>query len=235
MLEPPCAALPASTFPQRWLLAYLLLYVAPFPLNYIPGLDMLVAVPGVAWQAVVTWVGAVVFAVEAVPRATGSGDTMFDYVQLVCLAVIAIPLAAAWPARLGRGVAWDRLLDRTRAYLRLYLGCYLLVYGLCKAIPTQFPPPGPDRLIVPYGDSSPMGLLWTFMGQSPAYVADGRRPRRRLQRLERRPLPGGGRRVQRQGRPLDPRLRPALVQPDRAPLLRRAGPVTPGCGRSVPR
>jgi len=28
---------------------------------------------------------------------------------------------------------------------------------------------GPDRMMQPYGDSSPMGLLWTFMGASPGY------------------------------------------------------------------
>ncbi|WAS97366.1 hypothetical protein [Nannocystis punicea] len=170
MTESASAPFPSATLLQRWLLAYLLLYAAPFPLNFVPGLDMVLAIPGAAWQAVVTWVGAVVFDVEAIPRRTGSGDTMFDYVQLFCLAAVAVPAALLWPRSLRAGVDWDRLLDRARAYLRLYLGCYLLVYGLCKAIPTQFPPPGPDRLVVPYGDSSPMGLLWTFMGASPAYV-----------------------------------------------------------------
>jgi hypothetical protein len=39
-----------------------------------------------------------------------------------------------------------------------------------KLIPLQFGEPGVWRLIEPYGESSPMGLLWTFMGHSPAYV-----------------------------------------------------------------
>src|SRR5258708_21145416 len=43
-------------------------------------------------------------------------------------------------------------------------------YGWHKIMPVQFPPPGPDRLLVAYGDSSPMGLLWTFMGASKPYV-----------------------------------------------------------------
>lgn len=37
-------------------------------------------------------------------------------------------------------------------------------------IPTQFPTPTADKLMQPYGESSPMGILWTFMGSSTAYT-----------------------------------------------------------------
>jgi hypothetical protein len=40
------------------------------------------------------------------------------------------------------------------------------VYGASKIIPLQMPAPSLARLIEPYGDSSPMGLLWTFVGAS---------------------------------------------------------------------
>lgn len=169
MTEPPSVTLSSPTVVARWLLAYLALYIAPFPLNFVPGLDALTELAAIPWQTLVTWIGAVVFGVEAVPRHTGSGDTMFNYVQMACMAALAVPLALAWPASARTPIAWDRLLDRAGALLRMYLGCFLLIYGLGKAIPAQFPAVGPDRLIVPYGDSSPMGLLWTFMGASPAY------------------------------------------------------------------
>jgi hypothetical protein len=48
----------------------------------------------------------------------------------------------------------------------------MIVYAVSK-FPTefsQFPPPGVERLLQPYGESSPMGLLWTFMGASKAYT-----------------------------------------------------------------
>ena len=38
-----------------------------------------------------------------------------------------------------------------------------------KVIKSQFPSPSLDRLIQPFGDASPMGLLWTFMGASESY------------------------------------------------------------------
>jgi hypothetical protein len=38
-----------------------------------------------------------------------------------------------------------------------------------KLVPAQMPPPALDRLVQPFGDASPMGLAWTFIGASPAY------------------------------------------------------------------
>jgi hypothetical protein len=46
----------------------------------------------------------------------------------------------------------------------------MIGYGAAKVISSQFPPPTLDRLMQPYGDSSPMGLLWTFMGASEPYT-----------------------------------------------------------------
>ena len=43
-------------------------------------------------------------------------------------------------------------------------------YGFAKVIPSQFTTPGLGRLLTPYGDSSPMGLVWTFMGFSPVFT-----------------------------------------------------------------
>jgi hypothetical protein len=45
----------------------------------------------------------------------------------------------------------------------------MISYGLAKVIPSQFPPPRLDRLVETYGASSPMGILWAFMGTSVAY------------------------------------------------------------------
>jgi hypothetical protein len=42
-------------------------------------------------------------------------------------------------------------------------------YGLVKVLKLQFPFPKVYRLYQPFGEASPMGLLWTFMGYSTAY------------------------------------------------------------------
>jgi uncharacterized membrane protein YphA (DoxX/SURF4 family) len=100
---------------------------------------------------------------------TGSGDTTLDYIQVFCFALIALTGAIVWT-----------LLDRSRpnylilyAYLRLIvritLAITLINYGFAKIFPLQFSPPHLTQLVETYGDSSPMGLLWTFMGASDAY------------------------------------------------------------------
>jgi hypothetical protein len=45
----------------------------------------------------------------------------------------------------------------------------MIVYGLSKVIPMQMPAPRLFTLQQPVGDLTPMRLLWTFMGASPAY------------------------------------------------------------------
>jgi hypothetical protein len=45
----------------------------------------------------------------------------------------------------------------------------MFAYGTVKVIKAQFPDPGLDRLLEPFGQASPMGLLWTFMGASQPY------------------------------------------------------------------
>src|SRR5260370_30935647 len=45
----------------------------------------------------------------------------------------------------------------------------MIGYGTHTVFKLQFPFPSLARLMEPYGDSSPMALLWTFMGYSTAY------------------------------------------------------------------
>lgn len=45
----------------------------------------------------------------------------------------------------------------------------LINYGLVKIVKLQFPYPSFGRLLQGYGDSSPMGIAWTFLGFSKGY------------------------------------------------------------------
>src|SRR5262249_27932065 len=84
-------------------------------------------------------------------------------------ASLAVLLAVAWTAvRRGRPVA-PRTLDLVTVYVRYYLATIMLVYGLDKMLLLQFGEPGPARLMVTYGESSPFGLLWTSMGAAKPY------------------------------------------------------------------
>lgn len=55
------------------------------------------------------------------------------------------------------------------AAVRFYVGLMLIQYGIAKFWGGQFPAPDVVRLGQSYGDSSPMGLAWTFFGFSDGY------------------------------------------------------------------
>lgn len=46
----------------------------------------------------------------------------------------------------------------------------MIGYGAIKVIPAQFSPPRLHHLLAPLGHTSPMGMLWKFMGLSSAYT-----------------------------------------------------------------
>ncbi|MDH3224913.1 MAG: hypothetical protein OEO23_14425 [Gemmatimonadota bacterium] len=170
-------------------MTYVLVYMAPFPLTLlgylgrIPGVE---SVPGlmaaVGWvislhgqvmTPLVAWFADSVFGVEATLEFTGSGDRTFNYVDLVVDFLLALLISVAWTVRARNRRVGPRIRDGSWTLARFYLGTTLLTYGWIKVFPLQFALPGPDRLLQPYGDSSPMGLAWTFLGASAGYQIFG--------------------------------------------------------------
>ncbi|HKS24059.1 MAG TPA: hypothetical protein VJZ76_14745 [Thermoanaerobaculia bacterium] len=152
----------------RFAAVYLFLYLFPFPFSAIPGLDKLFAWWDNAWEVIVKWTGLRVFGVTITVLPNGSGDTTFNYVQVFCLVVIAALATLVWTL-FDRRTEYVALHHWLRVYVRFYLATAMFGYGAVKVLQSQFPAPSLDRLIQPFGDASPMGLLWTFMGASAAY------------------------------------------------------------------
>jgi len=123
----------------------------------------------------VPWIGKHILhlTAPAASHPTGSGDTLFDWVLVFSIASIAVIAATVW-SLLDRKRKEYRCMDR---WLRVYVGYgaafTMITYGMAKVIMLQFRPPALARLIEPYGDFSPMGVLWTFMGSSRAYTFFG--------------------------------------------------------------
>jgi hypothetical protein len=183
----------------RFALVYLVLYIFPFPFNTLDTLVIQLGeiITGEAhdfsqpsplteyltkpyaefMDDAVLWTGREVFGVEIEYRQAGSGDTTWNYVQLFDFAVLAAGVALLWSlaswgwaqvrGRPGRG--YPRLHEWLRVYVRFYLAQMMVVYGGVKVIKLQFPDPRPDTLLHSFGESSPMHLLWTFMGASDGY------------------------------------------------------------------
>lgn len=171
---PPQFRARVASFGQRWCVAYALLYVVPFPfdnfpLDHLPGMSAGLDALRLPWNALVAWIGSTLQGTPLDVRSYPGTDNVQNYIGAACLVALAAVLAAAWPFVTGARELSSRALDRSRAYAALYLGAQLLVYGWGKLIPAQMPEPGPDRLIIPVGDMSPTGVLWTFMGVSAGY------------------------------------------------------------------
>jgi hypothetical protein len=154
----------------RFAFAYLVLYNLPFPLEHIPYVDALVYKPYADfWGFVVPAVAEQAFGADASILPNGSGDTTYNYVQVFCYLVLALFVTAIWTFLDRRRANYARLHEWLRVYVRFALALTMIGYGAVKVIPTQFPSPSLDRLLQPFGDASPMGILWTFMGASVAY------------------------------------------------------------------
>ena len=155
----------------RFLFSYLVLYNLPFPLDRIPVYgEVLDQSYMEIWKAVAPWVGEHVLGIEVRPRLSGSGDTTYSYVLLFCYLILALAATAVWTLLDSRRANYARLHEGLRVYVRFALAATMIVYGAYKVIPEQFGTPFPSKLVQPIGESSPMGLLWTFMGASIPYV-----------------------------------------------------------------
>lgn len=99
----------------------------------------------------------------------GSGDRMFDWLLVFCLLVIAVIATAVWSYVDRKRESYATLAKWFRVFLRFALAGQLISYGLVKAVPLQMPYPYLGKLVEPFGDFSPMGVLWSSIGASPAY------------------------------------------------------------------
>lgn len=162
-------------FAFRFTFAYWLLYSLPSPIgSVIPyyGYRLTAYFKGLEDQ-VVRWAAPNLLGIERELIApNGSGDTTFAYVRVFLCFGIALAVAAIWSLADRRRSDYSWLKDLLRSYLRYVLAFTMLGYGLAKlgGMMNQFPEPEVNRLMQPYGDSSPMGLLWTFMGASRPYT-----------------------------------------------------------------
>jgi hypothetical protein len=163
---------PVKRFLLRFGFVYFLLLMMPFVVSVLPFGRPVVRPYEALWESVGTSVGRQVFGVEVqILEINGSGDTTYDYVRTFCHLVLAVLLGLLWTVLDRKRSRDPRLYEWFRVFLRLSLAMAMIVYGTVKLIPTQFGPIPLYRLLQPFGETSPMGLLWGFMAVSPAYTA----------------------------------------------------------------
>jgi hypothetical protein len=137
----------------------------------IPNVD----IPDIAslWplKPLIFWTAAHVLQIHQtlINSGSGSGDKLFDWTMCFCFLVIAAVATIIWSVLDRRRPRYDGLSKWFRLFVRFALVGQMLTYGFAKVLPLQMPFPFLDTLIEPYGNFSPMGVLWSFIGASPAY------------------------------------------------------------------
>lgn len=114
------------------------------------------------------WLGAHVFDVPTDYRVTGSGDTAAQWVSMVSWLLVAVIATAVWSLLDRRRADYRRLYEWFRLLLRVSLISALLLYGMVKVLPTQMSF-NLGRLVEPFGELSPMGVLWAQTSVSEPY------------------------------------------------------------------
>lgn len=156
----------------RFFFVFFTLFIFPFPLNYIPHVGDFFNWYSDIWTPLVNWIGRVFFDLNEELNVVnnGSGDHLYDYLQSLSFLMIAFLITIFWS-----------LIDRRRSnyitfqkwfvmILTYYLASILFIYGISKVFYMQFSRPGITRLLETYGNSSPMRIMWTFMGASEFYT-----------------------------------------------------------------
>ena len=155
----------------RFLFSYFVLYLLPFPLGQLPFIGIIARPWGQLDRWLSLWTETYLFGLDQpipiVP--SGSGDTMAQWASQVNWLLIALGATLVWTLLDRRRTQYARLSEWLRTYVRFGLASIMFSYGFAKIIPTQMPAPQLERLVEPWGEFSPMGVLWSFMGYSSVY------------------------------------------------------------------
>ncbi|HJQ21233.1 MAG TPA: hypothetical protein VJ867_12865, partial [Gemmatimonadaceae bacterium] len=135
----------------------------------IPKLDVPVLAEHAPVRPVVLWVGHHLLGVQPTVHPTGSGDTLFDWTSAFTFLLLATLGTVIWSLARRHAAPYPRLHKWFRLFLRVALGTTMLSYGFAKVYPLQMPTVFLPRLLEPYGDFSPMGVIWYSIGAAPGY------------------------------------------------------------------
>ena len=188
-MQTPIATASMWTLPQkilfRFAFCFILLWTLPFPLGFIPYFDKLESmVPWLvnaynsftgfiwnSWQQLSEFVAASIlnYKEPLYTGPSGSGDRTTIFLMFFSMITIAAVATLIWSVLDRKRPNYNTFYYWTRVLLRYLLACVMLGYGFAKVFHLQMPFPFLSQLTMQFGDKSPMGLAWSFMGYSPAF------------------------------------------------------------------
>ena len=124
------------------------------------------------------WIGTTFFGLKPSDlnlRWGGATDVPLFYIHVLVLLLCSALIAIAWSLLDRRRLEYQSLHAWMRLLVRYSLAANLFVYGFAKVFVGQMAPASMfvERLVERFGDMSPAGLLWAFVGYSPAYQIFG--------------------------------------------------------------
>ncbi len=155
----------------RFIFLLFMLFIVFFNNGAFPLFSLVIHYPTVLLNKLLIWISDNILHLgyELVTQPNGSGDTSYNYVLLLFILIISFLGCIIWSVLDSKQLNYQKLYYWLTLAVRLYLGLMLINYGMVKVIKLQFPFPSLNRLSSTYGESSPMGLAWTFLGFSTGY------------------------------------------------------------------
>jgi len=140
----------------------------PTPLNLTSLLPLATFWP---MRQIVFWTAAHIFRIAhpLVYLDFDSGDRTFDWITTFCLLVLAVFATVIWSVFDRRRKNYGSLDKWFRLFIRFAIAGELFTYGIAKVVPLQMPFPFLTRFVEPFGNFTPLGVLWNSIGASPTY------------------------------------------------------------------
>jgi len=174
-MQPPLAAGPVWTLPQkilfRFLFVYFILYCFPFPLDAFeftqpvtkPFYDLL--------EFSILKTGRLFFGIEValIKPFEKSWDDTANYVFIFSILLLALLIVLIWSLADRRSINYEKLNQLLLLYLRLYLAFIMFSYGFHKLYPLQATLPV-STLELRHGMQTPSDSFWHFLGYSKPFI-----------------------------------------------------------------
>jgi len=155
----------------RFFLIFFLLYIFFNPNGVLPYSDYVFNFYIQPFHTLMIWIAKNILHLSypVTVFTNGSGDTTYDYVVIFFITAVAVMASVVWSIVDKKTKSYNRLFYWLCVIIRYYVAITMFAYGFVKVFKLQFPFFSPDRLLQPYGNSSPMGLAWNFLGFSKGY------------------------------------------------------------------
>jgi hypothetical protein len=155
----------------RFFLLLFILYIFFNPNGVLPYTEVIAEYLIQPFHTIIPWLSKhLLNRAEPVTTFTnGSGDTTYDYLVILFITTLSAIGALIWSVLDRKARNYNKLFYWLCVILRYYVGITMLSYGFVKVIKLQFPAPSPGRLLQSFGNASPMGLAWTYMGYSKGF------------------------------------------------------------------